>query len=470
MITIRLDNTSSLPLYQQLYTHIKTEIQSGSLPYGSKLPSSRNLASHLQVSRNTVDTAYSQLVSEGYIEARPKTGYFVNQITGLIHFSQNVPSVKDKATKKEPSYNYDFSPFSIDLTHFPYDVWRQLSKNTVSKEDNLFLLGNQQGDLSLRNAIASYLHQSRNVTCTPEQIVVGAGVDYLLQLLMQLFPSNTIIAMENPTYKKAFHIFSGIGKNTVAIPLDKHGLDIVSLSNTNASLAYVTPSHQFPMGTIMPIKRRIDLLKWAIEKKNRYIIEDDHDSEFRYIGKPIPSLQGIDNNQKVIYIGTFSRAIAPSIRVGYMVLPTPLLKQYKTSFSYYSCTVSRLEQAAITDFIEKGYFERHLNRMRKVYKNKHDTIIRCLKIFGKQITIMGENAGLHVVVKLHINIEEKQLISLAQKAGIKLYGLYDYYIFPPTNYSPTLLMGYATLSEEKIKEGIDKLYNLLKPYLTALNL
>lgn len=470
MITIRLDNTSSLPLYQQLYTHIKTEIQSGSLPYGSKLPSSRNLASHLQVSRNTVDTAYSQLVSEGYIEARPKTGYFVNQITGLIHFSQNVPSVKDKTTKKEPSYNYDFSPFSIDLTHFPYDVWRQLSKNTVSKEDNLFLLGNQQGDLSLRNAIASYLHQSRNVTCTPEQIVVGAGVDYLLQLLMQLFPSNTIIAMENPTYKKAFHIFSGIGKNTVAIPLDKHGLDIVSLSNTNASLAYVTPSHQFPMGTIMPIKRRIDLLKWAIEKKNRYIIEDDHDSEFRYIGKPIPSLQGIDNNQKVIYIGTFSRAIAPSIRVGYMVLPTPLLKQYKTSFSYYSCTVSRLEQAAITDFIEKGYFERHLNRMRKVYKNKHDTIIRCLKVFGKQITIMGENAGLHVVVKLHINIEENQLISLAQKAGIKLYGLYDYYIFPPTNYSPTLLMGYATLSEEKIKEGIDKLYNLLKPFLTALNL
>lgn len=465
MITIHLDTNSVTPLYQQLYSYIKSEIQSGSLPYGTKLPSSRNLASHLQVSRNTVDTAYSQLVSEGYLEAKAKRGYFVNQISGLLYLSPKTTQNNKIKTKIEPVFDYDFSPFSIDLSHFPYDIWKQLSKSIITKEENLFLSGNQQGDFSLRFAITNYLHQSRNVSCTPEQIIIGAGVDYLLQLLMQFFPSDTVIAMENPTYKKAFHIFNGIGKSTIDIPLDKSGLDVSVLSNKNASLVYVTPSHQFPLGIVMPIKRRIELLKWASKDDKRYIIEDDYDSEFRYVGKPIPCLQGIDHKQKVIYIGTFSRSIAPSIRVGYMVLPLPLLQQYRTSFPYYSCTVSRLEQATITAFIEKGYFERHLNRMRKVYKNKHDTIVQSLKIFKEHITIIGENAGLHVVVKFNLSIEETLLIPLAEKSGIKLYSLYDYYISPPKNYSPTLLMGYATLSEEKIRTGIEKLYYLIKPFL-----
>jgi GntR family transcriptional regulator/MocR family aminotransferase len=470
MLTINLDVSSNYPMYKQIYSHIKNEIKCGNLTYHTKLPSTRSLAAHLQVSRNTVDMAYAQLVSEGYIETVPKSGYYVSTISNLASIDARPALSVSVKTKEVSSYRYDFSPFAIDINNFPYNIWRKLSKNCMNDNNNsLFLLGNNQGDEDLRIAITRYLHESRNVSCSYEQIIVGAGADYLLQLLAQILSIQNNygnIAMENPTYKQAYRIFSGLHYEITPINLDTSGISISHLKQTNANVVYATPSHQYPLGIVMPIKRRMELLDWAKEKENRYIIEDDHDSEFRYKGKPIPSLQGIDSSGKVIYIGTFSRAVAPAIRIGYMVLPESLLEIYREHFYYYTSTVSRVDQAIMKSFIEEGYFERHLNKMRKIYKNKHDLLMQCLRVFKDNIQIEGENAGLHLVVRFKIPITEQDFILAAAKENMKLYGLLEHYIatneepFHVTTYVPTILLGYANVTEEDIKSGVDLLYKI----------
>lgn len=460
MLTIPLKAHVSIPLYTQIYEYIKSEIQNGHLGCHTRLPSTRALSAHLGVSRNTVETAYSQLLSEGYVETRPKSGCYVCQITGMAAL---VPSTEPALSGRgpgKPEYEIDFSPFGIDLSHFPYPTWRRLQRNCMNENNQIFLLGHNQGDEPLRTAICSYLRQSRSVNCTREQIIVGAGVDYLLQLLAGLFPKDTLIAMENPGYLRAFQIFKGLGFSIRPLPMDKKGLCVDSLESSSSSLAYVTPSHQYPLGTVMPISRRMELLQWAWALKGRYIIEDDHDSEFRYKGKPIPSLQGIDSQNRIIYIGTFSRAIAPAIRIGYMVLPPELLKRYQKNFHYYSSTVSRIEQAIVTEFIEKGYFERHLNRMRKLYKAKHDCMLDALGILKDSVEVLGENAGLHLVIRLFTRETESHIISAAKKAGLRLYGLSPYYLLPPPEKSPAFLMGFGNLTEEEITKGIYRLYQI----------
>lgn len=455
MFTIHLNSKSNTPLYGQIYHYIKNEIKIGALAYGEKLPSTRSLATHLQVSRNTIDMAYGQLLSEGYIESKEKKGYFVNEVTELVQYPSNTNINKFIVNENRKKYKFNFSPFAIDINNFPYNTWRKLSKNVLLDNNDIFLQGNGQGDEQLRIAIAKYLHESRNVNCTKEQIIVGAGADYLLQLLVQLLPKKSHIAMENPSYKKAYKIFTGLNYQVTPIELDSSGMNVNELSDSDINVAYVTPSHQYPIGVIMPIKRRLELLNWASSSEYRYIIEDDHDSEFRYKGKPIPALQGLDAGGKVIYLGTFSRAIAPGIRIAYMVLPNDLLKIYQSRFSYYSSTVSRVDQSILTTFIEDGYFERHLNKMRKIYKNKHDLLINSLKIFGDKIEILGENAGLHLVIKMHFNLTESEIIQIAKKNNIKLYGLNEYYIKEPEeSYVPTILLGYANMTETEITNGI----------------
>ena len=485
MLTINIDTRLVIPMYEQIYNYIKKEIQSGNLPFHTKLPSTRSLAVNLQVSRNTVDMAYSQLVSEGYIESVPKSGYYVCTISDLTHITVNRTALNQLPTKVKALYHYDFSPFVIDINSFPYNIWRKLSKNCMNdNNNNLFLLGDNQGDENLRIAITRYLHESRGVNCSTEQIIIGAGADYLLQLLSQILQYikqgtvstessyQSIIAMENPTYKQAYKIFTGMHFGVVPIDLDHNGINIQHLSESNSNIVYVTPSHQYPLGIVMPIKRRLELLKWANVSPNRYIIEDDHDSEFRYKGKPIPALQGIDSSGKVIYIGTFSRAVAPAIRIGYMVLPENLLEIYRKNLYYYSSTVSRVDQNIMQNFIKEGYFERHLNKMRKIYKNKHDLLIQSLKIFKNKIQIEGENAGLHLVLRFPTITSEKEIIELAAKKSIKLYGLSEHYItsteaqnIMPQSIPPTILLGYANVSEQDIRDGITALYEALKCYL-----
>lgn len=477
MLTINLEPEKKMPLYEQIYQHIKHEIKEGTLPPNMKLPSTRSLSNNLSVSRNTVDLAYSQLVSEGYIESRPKSGYYVCITADLSNITLKNKPITKIDTKEKAKYLYDFSPFTIDINNFPYHTWKRLSKDAMNESNHeLFLLGYNQGDENLRIAISDYLRSFRSVNCNTDQIIIGAGSDYLLQLLCQILSlatkeSNRKIAMENPTYMRAYHIFTGFSYQVNPITLDKSGIHIESLIKSKANIAYVTPSHQYPLGIVMPITRRLDLLNWASEASNRYIIEDDHDSEFRYIGKPIPSLQGIDSDGKVIYLGTFSRALTPALRIAYMVLPDKLFKLYKEHFSYYSSTVSRVDQHILAEFIMGGYFERHLNKMRKIYKSKHDLLIQSLKIFGDKIEIEGENAGLHLVLRFNTKLSEDEIISIANNHYIKLYGLSKHYITSNSSSLsdkfplPTILLGYANLSDEVLSDGIRSLYEALKDIL-----
>ncbi len=466
-LMVPIENKDSIPLYEQIYRYIKTEIRAGRLRAGSRLPSTRTLADNLHVSRSTTQLAYEQLLSEGYIEALPCRGYFVCQIEELVEVKYHgVPEEKEEKQEENENYNYkvDFSPRGIDLDSFPFNAWRKLSKNTlVDDNKDMFAVGNAQGEYSLRQVIRDYLHSARGVHCRPEQILVGAGSEYLLMLLSQLIGRSTGIALENPTYKQAFRVFESLGHPIFPVSMDEWGMKVKELEKTQARIAYVMPSHQYPTGIVIPIKRRQELLNWAKKQEGRYLIEDDYDSEFRYKGRPIPALQGMDDSQKVIYMGTFSRSIAPAIRVGFMVLPEPLLALYREKAGFYASTVSRVDQNILTHFIIEGYYERHLNRMRSVYRGKHDTLLAGLRELEPYFEIGGEYAGIHVLLTHKKGISEKKLTETAAQAGVKVYGMSDFVIGQNKDLFPsTVILGYASLKESEITEGCKRLVNAWK--------
>lgn len=458
--TIELHSENGRHLYEQIYEYIKNEIQAGKLLCDEKLPSTRSLAEYLQVSRSTVELAYEQLLSEGYIEARPYRGYYVCRLEDLFRLHVGALPAKEQTDRKKPSYAYDFSPNGIDMSAFPFATWRRITKDILSGDRNdLFSLGSPKGDRELRVTISRYLHASRGVNASPEQIIIGAGNDYLLLLLSKILPPAQQAAMEDPTYKRAYRIFASCGYQIHTIVPDAGGMQKQSLEEKDVNLAYVMPSHQYPTGVVMPIGRRMELLRWADEAEDRYIIEDDYDSEFRYKGKPIPALQGTDRNGRVIYIGTFSKAIAPAIRISYMVLPETLLDIYEKNCYFLSSTVSRIDQMILNEFICNGHFERHLNRMRKLYKGKHDVLLTALKPLEKDFIISGENAGLHVLLTDKRERKESVLLHAAEEHGVKVYGMSENYV----NYMPEktiLLLGYAGLTEGEITEGISILRNV----------
>ena len=336
-LIVPLNVQGDRPLYEQIYQYIKDEIRKGNIRPEKQLPSSRDLAKSLKVSRSTTQLAYEQLVSEGYLEAVPRKGYFAASLDGIFppvarsavartDQKRELSSGMEQENAGEQLFSekmeVDFSPRGIDLEGFPYATWRKISRSVLTEEDrDLFLKGDPQGDLILREAIREYLHAARGVNCDASQIIIGAGNEYLLMLLSQLLGKDAVIAMEDPTYRQAYRVLSGVGHKVLPVGIDKNGFCVKELEDQTAQAAYVMPSHQFPTGIVMPVKRRQELLSWAGELPGRYLIEDDYDSEFRYKGKPIPALQGMDQTGSVVYMGTFSKAIAPAIRVGYMVLP-----------------------------------------------------------------------------------------------------------------------------------------------------
>ena len=455
MLTIPFKNKGTF-LYVEIYEFIKQEITAGNLKYGEKLPSKRSLASHLAVSINTVDAAYGQLVAEGYLEAIPKRGYFVCQIeTYLLKHKDPVQEKSTKAVQPE-AIKIDFSPNAIDRRIFPYEAFRKIFKATFNEYDsNLLNKPDIQGELELRRALVELLYRSRGVRCTAEQIIVGSGTDHLLQILGLLWGRNKAIVLENPVYLKAYNIFEKMGNPVISIDIDEKGIQIEPLQNYSDVAVYVTPSHQFPLGMSMPIDRRIRLLNFANQEAGNYIIEDDYDSEFRYNEKPLPSLQSIDNNGKVIYIGTFSKSIAPSFRISYMVLPEELLQAYQKIAEAISSPVSSLEQKMIGAFIASGSFEKHVNKMRKIYKGKRIVLMNALKQWGSRIKITGENAGHHLLVQLDNSLTEEEMYSRALAQGVRVYPVSPYFIHGlPENYKSMVLLGYGSLTDEQIYNGI----------------
>ena len=460
-MTIRLRTDSDKCLYQQIYEHIRQEIREGKLLAGERLPSTRSLAEYLQVARSTVDYAYDQLLSEGYIEAKPYKGYFVCRLEGIFTMEQQEMTepevVRPDSQEDGTQVQVDFSPYGIDMTGFPFGVWKRITKTILNDSNSeLFAQGEPQGDYDLRMTISRYLHSSRGVNCRPEQIIVGAGNDYLLLLLEKILGRHVGIAMENPTYKRAYRIFQSFAYRIYTVDMDDKGMRADRLSGLPVRAAYVMPSHQYPTGAVMTIGRRAELLRWAEKEPDRYLIEDDYDSEFRYRGKPIPSLQSSDKRGKVIYIGTFSKAIAPAIRVSYMVLPESLLEVYRRDCSFYSCTVSRIDQRILNEFIRDGYFERHLNKMRMHYRAKHDLLLAELEPFKKAFTISGEDAGLHLLLTARGAVTEAQLLSAATEAGVKVYGMSENMVETDAP-KATILLGFGSVSEPEMKEGLHRL-------------
>lgn len=479
-LLIPLNNGDPRPLYEQIYQYIKNEIRCGNLKANKRLPSSRELADHLKVSRSTTQLAYEQLVSEGYLEVLPRKGHFVAQIESILPpRTEIISSLKtgegadsgrsesrtvqknaaEKMERTERPYLVDFSPRGIDLDSFPFSTWRKISRAVLREEEkDMFLKGESQGDIILRRAIRDYLHNARGVNCSAEQILIGAGNEYLLMLLSQLLGNESGIAMENPTYKQAYRVLAGMGHEIYPVDMDKNGMKVSELRQTGASVAYVMPSHQFPTGIVMPVGRRQEILAWANEEPGRFLIEDDYDSEFRYKGKPVPALQGMDRGGRVIYMGTFSKSIAPAIRVGYMVLPEELMDVYEQRGRFYSSTVSRVDQKILAEFISGGYFERHLNRMREIYKGKHDILLSCLRPLEKKFEIVGAFAGLHVLLTGKNEMCEEEFVQIAGRAGVKVYDLSGFLIRKGSRMErPAVLLGYAGLSEDEIRHGAELL-------------
>lgn len=477
-IMIDLQGGAKAPLYEKIYEYIKNEIVDGKISKGEKLPSTRLLAKNLSVSRSTAELAYDQLLAEGYIEAEPYRGYFVCDIEALYqleqrnHMQEKLQAGQDwqPGWKTEIKHGagsskqkeIDFSPYTIDTQNFPYNVWRKLHKNVLLDDrEEILLSGDGQGDYELRVAIADYLHQARGVNCVAEQIIIGAGNEYLELLLAQVLGEKKTVLMDDPTYLQAYRTFSNMGYLVKNIPAEQGSMPIEAVRRENADILYVMPSHQFPLGTVMPLKQRLELLKWASEKEGRYLIEDDHDSEYRYKGKPIPSLQSIDHEEKVIYLGTFSKSIAPSLRISYMVLPQHLLKNYQRYCGFYSTTVSKIQQEVLCGFIRGGYFGRHLNKMRGIYKNKHDFLVSELKKRPWVENIAGDNAGLHVLVQVDTQMSEEELCERAAEQGIHLMGISEHYIHKPPVSKPVLLLGYGKPDEKRILEGLDRLEHMI---------
>ena len=455
MMTMELNHHKKEPFYEQIYKYIREEIKAGNWKKNEKLPSTRKLAAYLEVSRNTVDMAYAQLLSEGYLVSIPKKGYFVCELEQAFPKPILEDDWQEEEREEIDHTIIDFSPNGVDMENFPYNQWRKLMREVMSTNNSeLFQSGDPQGDQEFRRTLRLYLHQSRGVNCQENQIIIGAGMDYLLLLLGMLLGREHKIAFENAVYPQAYKVFQSLGFESQRISLDPQGMVIEELERSSCSIAYVTPSHQYPTGIVMPISRRLKLLSWANEQEGRYIIEDDYDSEFRYQGRPIPALQGNDQKGNVIYLGTFSKGIAPAIRVSYMVLPQSLYRKFKERFSFYSSTVSRIDQAVINRFMKEGHYERHLNRMRGIYKAKHDCLVNELKTWNSEITIFGESAGLHLLIQYHGKKEQKELMDAAKEHGVKLYPLSDYQIHAKKEQDPIFILGFARLSEQEIKKGV----------------
>ncbi len=525
-LTFQLDPTGKAPLYEQLYAAIAEQIRSGSLAPNTKLPSKRRLAAELSVSVNTVDTAYQILTAEGYLESRARSGFFTQSFRtvqpfadalGAGHGSQasNVtqggaadktahsgrqnnaaPRTANDAQNGEanrnacaPAPRFDLSGTGIDPALFPFRTWGRIQKELLYSAPDLLLRGDAQGDAALREALAEYLGAVRGVRCAPEQIVVGAGMEYLLSLLAPLLPAQG--GLEHPGYPRAKTVLENNGIACTHLPLDDKGLSIEALQASGVGFCYVTPSHQYPTGVTMPAGRRAELLHWANgveiaqekpthadDARNggetqtgiamgavpaRYIIEDDYDSEFRFDVRPLPSLQGMSGaDGRVIYLATFSKSLAPSIRIAAMVLPTPLLGAWQARYGHYASTVSRYDQQTLCRFLGEGYFTRHLARARGIYKARRNALVQALEAaFGSEnICLHGLHTGLHLLLQIK-NRSDDSDIAIASRcaaAGVRVTPLSASYTDGAKTCPPnTVLLGYATLQEADASEAAQRM-------------
>lgn len=470
MLTYSFTNLGSESLYQHLYKCIKNDILQGVLAVGEKLPSKRSFAKNLGISTITVENAYAQLISEGYLYSIPKKGFFVADCNLQINNShnENFPEITTDnlhLTAQNSTYFVDFSSNQTDLENFPFSIWAKLIRELLH-ENRLELLTNPPsgGILPLRKAIADHLLAFRGMHVLPEQIIIGAGTEYLYGLLIQLLGNDKHYGVEDPGYKKISQIYKSHGVSCHFLPMDDCGIQISELENSHTDVVHISPSHHFPTGRIMPISRRYELLGWASKSPDHYIIEDDYDSEFRLTGQPIPTLQSIDMSGKVIYMNTFTKSLASTIRISYMVLPRDLIQSFYKKLAFYSCTVSNFEQYTLAHFINQGHFEKHINRMRNFYHHKRDILLTTMKKspLWNYITISEEDAGLHFLMKVDTALPDDVFCLQAGEQGIRITSLSQYYQYPTEDSQGIFLVNYSSVPEERMEEAVEKLYKICK--------
>ena len=442
MLTYQLKKQPGLPLYEALYRCIREDIRTGRLRPGEQLPSKRSLCANLKVSKITVENAYNQLLAEGYISSREKVGYFVEAV-------QQLPPQTPKASQTPPPEGKLLDLSGNGSPRFPFTVWSRLQRQVLLDYGQKLLLPlPNQGIGELRQAIAWHLGAFRGLEVNPEDIFVGAGTDFLYNLLVQLLGRDKCYGVEEPGYSKIYDIYRCAGARCTLLSMDKSGV----LPDEATQVLHISPAHHFPTGLVTPLSRRRELLRWASAEDGRYIIEDDYDSEFRFAGRPLPTLKAMDTAGRVIYMNSFTKSLAPSIRISYMILPSSLMAALQTRLGFYAGTVPSFEQYTLARFIREGYFEKHINRMRKLYKARRDTLLELVAQCPRRLQVLEEGAGLHFLLRVDTPLTDPELVAACAQKGLKVRCLSQYYReSPPENCRGYLVINYSGLGDADIE-------------------
>jgi GntR family transcriptional regulator/MocR family aminotransferase len=477
-LVVILDESQSLPLYRQLHDGLRDAILSGRIGPGQKLPSTRNLSARLCISRTTVAQAYEQLEVEGFLSGRHGSGTYVSLMLPegsrptwfpdgshekspsplAAKFKQRLAGLSNRpSVEREPKGRrdlpYDFHPGQVAWDLFPREVWRRLlSRQWRASWREAMDYGDPAGYEPLREEVARYLARSRAVRCSAEQVVIVNGTQQALDLLARiLLKQGDRVAAENPGYAAARQVFLSYGAQIVPIPVDQHGIAVEELRGSDARLVLVAPSHQFPTGATLSLSRRLSLLAWT-RAEGGIVVEDDYDSEFRFEGRPLASLQGLDDNGGVVYLGSFSKVLFPSLRVGYAVLPADLVGPFVDAKELTDRQTPMLEQQVLADFMKDGHFDRHLRRMRDLYRGRRKALVEALSRHSADtVQVMGADAGMHLMACLPRGVDEADVVDRAARRGVAVYQAAPcYYGASP---SPALVLGYAAMPEAMIRVG-----------------
>lgn len=451
-------------IYRQLYSQLKEDILAFKYESHEKLPSKRDMSQHLNISVNSVKAAYEQLLAEGYIYTEERKGYFIEPLEKLIIDPNAQISLNVQEQQIEDAYDYSFSHMSTDISAFPVDVWTKLVKRVFENYDHeLSSIPQIKGPIELRQSIAKLVSYQRGIQCHPEQIVIGSGTNILLTKLIQLLPDEIKIAVENPGYSRFRTLIRQTTAQLKPIALDHKGISIEAIKQAQPDATIVTPSHQFPMGIIMPVSRRIDLLNWASQTQS-YIIEDDYDSEFKYETDNIPSLFSFDKNERVIYLGTFSKTLMPGLRMSYMILPINLVKQ----FDHYNLNMipdfSTIHALTLNLMIKEGYYEKYVKKMHQIYGKKRETLITHLSdTFTSNIRIKDTRAGLHFIVEVITPFSYQEIESRAKEMKLELYTLNRFSVkaLEKNSLYKTLIIGFSKIKQEQIPQAVQRLKEVI---------
>ncbi|MDO4491007.1 MAG: PLP-dependent aminotransferase family protein [Lachnospiraceae bacterium] len=465
MLTYDFQNIDG-PIYEYIYKCIKEDILSGNIRPGEKLPSKRTFANNHGISTITIQNAYDQLISEGYVYTLPKRGYYAAELPDMATRPSASGHISyDIAIPEKKEYKVDFSGNAVSSDNFPFSIWTRISREVLAtKKEELMIMPPVCGVEELRSAIAEHLKSFRGMIVDPNQIIVGAGTEYLYGLITELLGNDKTYAIETPGYKKLAQIYRQRGISCQYASMDRYGVTVEGLERSEAQVAHICPNHHFPTGITMPASRRYEVLAWANASDSRYIIEDDYDSEFRTEGKPIPTLFSIDACEKVIYMNTFSKSLSPTIRISYMVLPVHLVKKLFAKMDFYSCTVSNFEQYTLAEFIRQGFFEKHINRMRLYYMRKRRQVMDIIQNSGlvSSSEILENDSGLHFLLKLQTTIPDETIENRLLEQGIRIQSLSDYDLLKEEDQAHYFIINYSNLNMDVIEDALKKMEEVLE--------